>query len=111
MSSILKFSAFLMVLAVFVSTACSKDNPANPAGCAAGFNWGVELQAEATALSNAASVYAQDQTTENCNAYKAAFQAYLDAAADIDVCVPTGQRAEYNAAINDAQANLDALVC
>lgn len=111
MSSILKFSAFLMMLAVFVSTACSKDNPANPGGCAANFNYGLELQAEATAFSNAASAYAQDQSTENCNAYKVAGQAYLDAAADIDICVPTADRAAYQAAIDDAQASLDALAC
>lgn len=111
MSSILKFTAFLMTLAIFVCTGCSKDNPANPNGCAANFNYAVELQAEATALSNAATAYSQDPSTENCNDYKSAYQAYLDAAADIKLCVPTADQAAYDAAIADAQASLNALSC
>ena len=112
MSSILKFSAFLMMfITITMSTACSKDDPASPGGCAANFNYAVELQAEATALSNAASAYANDQSTENCNAYKAAANAYLDAAVDLDNCVPTADRAAYEAAIDDARVNVNALTC
>lgn len=111
MSSNLKFSTFLMMIFAFtISSACSKDNP-GPAGCAANFNYAVELQTEATNLSNAASAYAQDQSTANCNAYKDAYQDYLDAAEDVDLCVPTGDRAAYQAAIDEARNELNNLQC
>lgn len=111
MSSILKYSAFLMLFVLFVSTACSKNDPATPGGCAANFNYAVELEAEFNAFANAATAYAQDQTTENCNAYKVAAQAYLDAAADVEVCVPVADKAAYQMAIDEAKAEIDALSC
>ncbi|PHN01787.1 hypothetical protein [Flavilitoribacter nigricans] len=111
MSSFLKFSAFLLItFTITLSTACSKDNP-GPGGCAANFNWTVELQDEANVLSNAAQAYAQDPTTENCNTYKDAYQDYLDAAEDIDFCVPAADQAAYDAAIEDARDSLDDLQC
>lgn len=110
MNPFMKFFAFLMLISLGTTMACSKDS-AGPAGCGASYNWSVEIQAEGNALGVAASAYAQDPTTENCNAYKAAYQDYLDAAEDIDNCVPSADRAAYQAAIDDARDNLDALTC
>ena len=73
--------------------------------------WTTELQAEAEALSNAASAFGADPTTANCEAYRSAFQDYLNAADDLDGCVPAADRPAYQQAIDEAQAELDALQC
>ncbi|MCB0629430.1 MAG: hypothetical protein R2824_18340 [Saprospiraceae bacterium] len=110
MNHFMKFFAVLFVLSLGTTISCTKNDP-GPGGCAANFNYTAELQAEATALGNAASAYGQDPTTENCNAYKAAYQDYLDAAEDIKLCVPQADLAAYQQAIDDARDNLDALAC
>ncbi|PKV48714.1 hypothetical protein ATE84_0720 [Aquimarina sp. MAR_2010_214] len=61
----------LMYVAVFIFalgfTACGSDD-ANPIDCLA----------NAGTLTTAAANYGTDQSTENCNAYKAALESYLN---------------------------------
>lgn len=109
MMKVSKTLALVLFVAMATLPACNKDNDNDP--CGNNFNWGLELQAEATAISNAATAYAMDQTTQNCEDYRAAIQAYLDAAADLDGCVVASERAAYEQAIVDAQAELNALSC
>lgn len=109
MKVIFRTLALTLTVSVLAVAACKKDDPVDPCN---NFNLSVALQAESQALSNAASVYGQNPTTENCNAYRGAYQDYLDAAADLQGCANSvGQGAEYQQAIADAQASLDALQC
>lgn len=102
----LLIAATLVAVAMF---SCKKDDPAGPCN---NFNLSVALQAEADAVSQAATVYGQNPTTQNCISFRNAYQAYLDAAADLQGCAnATGQGAEYAQAIADAQAALDGLQC
>src|SRR5690606_35989111 len=77
MKTKLILSAFALFIFSISTYSCKKAATTN---CGNNFNFGVELQEEAMALSNAASVYAQNQTTENCNNYKNAVQNYLNSA-------------------------------
>ena len=99
----LSIIAFLLLSLSAIS--CNQTN--NPVTC----SYAVELQDEATALSNAASAYGQDPTTANCEAYRQAFLDYLDEAEKLDDCVVASERAAYRQAIDDTQASLDALTC
>jgi hypothetical protein len=86
---------------------CSKDNPLNPAGACFGGNWAEQYADELQAWSNAASVYTENPTLGNCNEYKNAAKAYLDALNEIYDCVPTANRAEIDKAVNEAKADID----
>ena len=88
----------------FLGIACRATDPV---GC----SFAVELEDEATELSNAASAYAQDPTTANCEAYRQAFRNYLDEAEKLDNCVLGADRDAYRQTIDDTQASLDALTC
>jgi hypothetical protein len=106
--------AFQKVLLVAVVSfaalfACKKDNPVDPC---ADFNFQTSLQSETNALTAAATAYGMNPTTENCNAYRNAFQTYLNAASDLQDCAnKSGQGEEFQQAINNAQASLDSLQC
>lgn len=110
MNHLVKLCTFFIALSLLSTLACSKDNP-GPGGCAANFNYAVELQDESSALSAAASAYGNDPSTANCNAFKAAYQDYLDAAEDIRPCVLQADLSAYQAAIDDARDDLDDLTC
>ena len=111
MTRLTQFFLLLILVAAVSLSSCKSDDDIDNGACAANFNFALELQAESTALSNAASAYANDPTTANCEAYRSAFTSYLDAAADIDNCVPTADRSAYLQSITEAQAEVDALVC
>ncbi len=105
MNTIGKLFAALTLVSVVVCSSCKDDDPV---GC----NWSSELQAELTAFNNAATTYGNNPTTANCNAYRTAGLAYLDAASDLQSCAnASGQGTEYAQAIAAAEASLDALVC
>ncbi|MEL6256588.1 MAG: hypothetical protein AAFR87_31595 [Bacteroidota bacterium] len=89
---------------LFLGISCRANDPV---GC----SFTVELDEEVTDLTNAASVYAQDPTPTNCEAYKQAYRNYLDEAEKLDNCVLGADRTAYRQAIDDAQASLDALTC
>lgn len=96
--------AFCLLSVPFFS-ACGKDDDPDPC------NWSTELQAEVTAFSAALTAYSQNPSQENCIAYKNSLTAYLNAADDIDDCVPADQRAAFEASLDDAQIQADLLVC
>lgn len=104
---------FFCLLGLFLIPACGgDDDSSDPSGCGTNFNFQTELAAETTALSDATQVWVNDPTTENCNAYKAAATAYLDAAIGLEDCaILAGQATEFNQAVADAQASVDAIVC
>ncbi len=106
MKTMQKLIACLMLGLVVLTYSCKKDD--DPVGC----NYATEVQNEINALSAAATTYGSDPSTANCNAYKAAYQNYLNALEDhLDCAALSGQQAELQAAINQAQAELDNFQC
>ncbi len=101
---------FISFLAIFVlgSWGCKKNTVA---GCSTA--WATELSNEITALSNAAQAYSANPTMENCLAYKAAAQAYVDAIAPYGDCATlSGQdRVAWQESLDDAQQSVDDIDC
>ena len=98
------FVALVCTLAVFavLSSSCKKDNNNNVTPCAT--SWAVDLQDEAAALGDAASAYAQDPSTANCNAYQQAYQNWINGLQGWANCASAaGLQQEWQEAVNDAQ--------
>jgi hypothetical protein len=104
MITIQKLIAGICIIALPFFIACGKDDPAT---C----DYATEVQDELNAVNAAATTYGNNPTTENCNAFKAAYQNYLNELQDHDNCVLPAQQAQYQDAIDQAQASLDALQC
>ncbi len=104
MNQIQKIFVVICIAAVPFFGSCGKNDPV---GC----NYLTEVQNEADALTTALTAYSNNPTMANCNAYKNAYQDYLDALDDHHGCVLAGQQAAYQDSINQAQAALDALQC
>ena len=87
-------------------SSCSKDGDGDIVPCSTA--WATDLQPEFTAVMNAASAYAQDDSQANCNAYKSAYQAWINALKPYGNCATlTGQdRIEWQAAVNEAEAEV-----
>ncbi|MEL6718659.1 MAG: hypothetical protein AAFO82_08590 [Bacteroidota bacterium] len=99
--------SFAVLATLFLATSCDEDS-----NCADNFNFATEVADELTALNDAALAYGQDPTAENCNAYKASATAYLDALEDLKSCAEiAGQGTTYQQAIDNTQAEVDALMC
>lgn len=101
---LISFLAFM----VLGSMGCKKNTAA---GCSAA--WGSELSNQITAVTNAAQAYSANPTQENCLAYKAAAQAYVDALAPYGNCATlTGpDRDAWQDALNNAQQGVDDIDC
>jgi hypothetical protein len=94
------------VAGLLVFSSCKKDD--DPSGC----NYVTETQDELDALTAAATAYGNDPTPANCQAYKVAYQAYLNELEDHVSCAAlSGQQNELQSAIDSAQASLDQLQC
>jgi hypothetical protein len=98
----------VLIAASLLSFGC-KDDDDDPVNCN---TWTTEIQDEFNELSAAAQAYASAMTTANCNAYKAAAQAYVDAVEDAENCAAqVGQQAQWQQALLDAQASVNAIQC
>ena len=106
-----KFILFTLFVGSMMFVSCNNgDDDVGP--CGANWIFATQIADEANALATAASAYGQDPTTANCEAYRQAYQDYLDAARALENCArQVGQLTEYNQALADAQAGLDALQC
>jgi hypothetical protein len=95
-------SLLACLFSLAVLTSCNK------LGTPCSIAWAVELHAEIAAISAASLAYAQDQSTENCNALKDAYQAYIDALEPYGKCERlTGQeREEWQQALDEAKEDL-----
>jgi hypothetical protein len=99
------WSVFLLGSLLFI--ACKKDDD-DPVGC----NYAQEVQDELATANAATTTYVNDPTPANCQAYKNAWQAYLDELEDhVECAALSGQQAEIQASIDAAQASLDAFQC
>jgi|SRR5690606_40887170 len=108
-----KFSIPIAFAALLVFSSCSKDDDAGPLGLGGGcaYTWSVRIADEITALGEAASAYSQDPSKANCEAYKKAYNDYLDEAEDIKPCVPAGEKDEFQKSIDEARQELNNLQC
>lgn len=61
-----------------------KKKATDPDYCGAA--WATQISAEVTALSNAATAYSANPTPTTCNAFKTAYQDYLDALKPFSNC-------------------------
>ena len=97
----------LLVIILFspVIFSCKKS----PAICST--NWATELVDELNAVSTALTVYYMDQSEDNCNALKAAYQDYIDALRPYGKCENlTGQsRTDWQSALDEAEASIDTI--
>jgi hypothetical protein len=109
MNTITKFFTALALVSVVFLVQCKKD----PVDKCTGFNFSAEIQDELTAFSNAATTYGQDQSVANCNAYKNAGIAYVNALEDLEECAVLGgqNQQQYQQDIDDARASFQAIVC
>jgi len=102
------FLISFLAIVIFGSMGCNQNTPA---GCSTA--WASELNDEIQALSNAAQAYTMDPTQENCLAYKAAAQAYVDALAPYGNCaaLTAQEKADWQAAVDQAQQSVDDIDC
>jgi len=100
------FRLLFVVFLVPLLFACKKDDPV-----ACSTAWSTELQNEITAISTAVQVWSMDQSEENCNALKDAYQDYIDALKPYGNCATlTGQdRVAWQQAIDEAEESIDSI--
>lgn len=103
-----KILLFFIIVSFLGIEACKKD-ATDPDFC--GTAWATQVTTEVNALSNAAIAYSTTPNTTTCNAYKAAYQAYLDAMEKfLDCSLWTSlQKTELENAIEEAENDLDGL--
>jgi predicted GTPase len=103
-----KVFSILVIFSFLGLSACKKDSN-GPANCSA--NWASDVEAEMTALSNAATAYGTDPTHETCVDYKSAYQDYVNALKPLLNCsVYTAQQKEdLQDAIDSAEDDISTL--
>ena len=99
---------FLLVVSFLGMGSCKKKTT-DPDYC--GTARATQLSAEVNALSVAAQNYGTNPTTENCNAFKAAYQEYLDALEPFTNCTAwtAEQKNDLQDEIDEAEAELSTL--
>ena len=108
---------FLFALVCLVGiTGCKDDDDDNnvkggPTGPGCANAWATDLQDELNVISVAATNFANDPSTANCNAFKAAYQDYLDALKPYGNCAALSgtQRANWQQAVEQAEDNVDSI--
>ncbi|MDA3835238.1 MAG: hypothetical protein PF495_17775 [Spirochaetales bacterium] len=69
--------ALIMSFGILGFVSCSDKDDVTDDPCSTA--WATELQVEIEAMSQAAQTYSSDPTPANCEAYRTAVQAYIDA--------------------------------
>ena len=108
MRKVLTHHLFYIFCFTLVVTSCSKDGD-GIAPCTTA--WATDLQSELTAVINAGTAYGTDQSDANCNAYKSAYQNYINALKPYGNCATlTGQnRTDWQKALSEAEADVATL--
>jgi hypothetical protein len=98
-----------LILVSFLGTGSCKKKDSDPDAC--GTNWTTQVQPQLNAVSSAAQVYATTPTTANCNAYKTAYQNYLNALNPFVECASwtAQQKNELQSAIDGAKQQINTL--
>jgi outer membrane receptor for ferrienterochelin and colicin len=105
MRKLFYYATFVFSLTLLVSS-CNKEDGDGVGPCSVA--WATDLQPEWTAVYDAAVAYAQDGSEANCNAYKSAYQDYINALKPYGNCTNlTGQaHANWKQAVEDAEAEV-----
>lgn len=105
-----KVFGFIIIILFLGMGSCSKKN-SEPDVC--GTSWVTTVSTKATAVYTTAIAYGTNPTVANCNAYKTATQAYITALQPFQNCSAwtTAQKSEFQAAMTEAQAELNDLNC
>lgn len=98
----LSLTSFFVIFSLTLLFSCDKAK--KPCSIA----WVLELSSEITAISTASLAYSADQSTENCNALKEAYQDYIDALETYGNCETlTGQsRTDWQESLDEAKEDL-----
>lgn len=108
----MKYNKLFILIGLFLFLglgSCSKKDKETPCSTA----WATDLQANMNAITTAAQAYAANQTPANCNAYKNAYQSYINALAPYGNCatLTVQQKTAFNDALAAANAALAAFTC
>lgn len=104
---------FFTCLLLVVFCACNKDDDdsSNNNSCTH-TSYTTAYEAELNAVTNAATAYANDPSKENCEAYKAAYLAYVNGLEDWENCARLGgQHAQWELALENARNAAEDLMC
>ncbi len=108
MKKVLAHHLFFIFCFTLLVTGCSKDGDGIGSCTTA---WATDLQGELTAVINAGAAFGTDQSDANCNAYKSAYQDYINALKPYGNCATlTGQnRTDWQEAVAEAEADVATL--
>lgn len=107
MKTFLTLVAFVVVTGLVSGlSSCGKDDPA---GC--GATWGIDLEPQINALTDAIGNYNNDPTEANCNAMRNAYLAYLNALRPYADCaaLSPADRTQLNTAISEAEDEVETM--
>ena len=109
----MKFSYLfgLLLFALLSLPSCNKDDDGSQAGCnSIAFN--ERFADEVTNVSNASAAYSMDPSSTNCQNFKNAYNAYIDALETYEACAITlNQTVEWNQALDGARTSVNSIVC
>jgi hypothetical protein len=92
-----------------LSTGCGDDKD-TPEGCAT--NFAATFQDELEDINTASANFSNDPSTANCEAFKDAYNDYLDALEDWEECANiNNQVVEWQQSLDAARAAINDLVC
>lgn len=109
---LLKLS-FLLVLFLGLFSSCGDDEDDAVVDCAnANATFATAFSEELNNINEVSTEYAMNPTTENCNAFKNAYNDYLDAIEAYEDCArEAGQLAEWNQALAETREALNDIEC
>lgn len=109
----MKKRTFFLVLMVFVIIGFNSCNNNKVLDDDCSTVWVSEVQDELNAMSNAAAAYGANPTAANCNAYKSAAQAYINALQPYGDCatITGAQRTQWEQALASAQQSINSMEC
>ena len=101
----------LFIFSLFVLGSCGSSDPLEER-CGSNWNASASLEQEINNLTAAIALYSQEPTKENCEAYKDAYEEYIDVIEEWEDCyIYAGQQASFNQSIADARAAIEAIDC
>ena len=100
---------FVLIVVSFLGIGSCKKKTTDPDLCSTA--WATQLSSEINALAAASQAYGSDPTPANCNAFKAAYQDYLNALEPFTDCAAwtDQQKQELQDEIDNAQAEISTL--
>ena len=107
---------FLCVAFLFSSLLIScggdDDDGSSNVDCNSSLAVNQAISDEVDAISNAVSAFANDPSSSNCDALKAAYNEYIDALKDLlDCAEQAGAGSDFLLALSTAESSIDGLIC